>query len=246
MVFLRMVMAASIVGASAFGCDEDEDGDLFGDSTRLYFHNQMTQTTGGSSSDVNVDLFVEDLGSPLVDDRGYTETGSVSSDSIELDDESETIAFDVRGSASGSSLISGPINKTLVAGSRYTVVLMGDTTLGNQQLETFRYQDVDVASGQIRVRFINTLSRLSGDEISVSLPGGGQQLASGLEYSEGSSYTSLSAGGTLQVDVNNQTQAVLIDTVSCSVSSGRSYDAIIAYTRFDSADDQISLYCQPY
>ncbi|MZR63295.1 DUF4397 domain-containing protein [Alcanivorax sp. DP30] len=245
MVFLRMVMAASIAGLSAFGCDENEDGELFGDSTRLYFHNQMTQTTGGSSSDVNVDLFVDDLSTPLVDDRGYTETGSVSSDSIELDDDSETIAFDVRGSASGSSLISGPINKTLVAGSRYTVVLMGDTTLGNQQLETFRYQDVDVASGQIRVRFINTLSRLSGDELSVSVPGG-QQLVSGLEYSDGSSYVSLSSGSTLQVDVNNQTQGVIIDTVSCSVSSGRSYDAIIAYTRFDSADDQISLYCQPY
>lgn len=245
MVFLRMVMAASIAGLSAFGCDENEDGELFGDSTRLYFHNQMTQTTGGSSSDVNVDLFVDDLSTPLVDDRGYTETGSVSSDSIELDDDSETVAFDVRGSASGSSLISGPINKTLVAGSRYTVVLMGDTTLGNQQLETFRYQDVDVASGQIRVRFINTLSRLSGDELSVSVPGG-QQLVSGLEYSDGSSYVSLSSGSTLQVDVNNQTQGVIIDTVSCSVSSGRSYDAIIAYTRFDSADDQISLYCQPY
>ena len=245
MVFLRMVMAASIVGASAFGCDED-DGELFGDSTRLYFHNQMTQTTGGSSSDVNVDLFVDDLGSPLVDDRGYTEAGSVSSDTIELDDDSETIAFDVLGSASGSSLISGPINKTLVAGSDYTVVLMGDTTLGNQQLEIFRYQDVDVASGQIRVRFINTLSRLSGDEISVSLPGGGEAIASGLEYSEGSSYVSLSSGSTLQVEVNNQTQALLIDTVSCPVSTGRSYDAIIAYSRFDSDDDQISIYCQPY
>lgn len=245
MVFLRMVMAASIAGLSAFGCDEDED--LFSaDSARLYFHNQMTQTTGGSSSDVSVDLFVENLSSPLASDVDYTVTGSVGSDSVELDDDSESIAFDVRGASSGSTLINGPVNRTLVAGSRYTVVLMGDTTLGNQRLGTFRYQDVDVASGQIRVRFINTLSRLAGDELSVSLPGGGQQLASSLEYGDGSSYTSLSTGTTLQVDVNNSTQGVLIDTVSCSVSSGRSYDVIIAYTRFDSADDQISIYCQPY
>ncbi len=246
MVFLRMVLAASIAGLSAFGCDEEEDGELFGDSVRLYFHNQMTQTSGGSSSDVSVDLFVDDMNAPLSSNRGYTETGSVSSNSIDLDDESESIAFDVRGANSGSTLINGPVNRTLVGGSRYTVVLMGDTTLGNQQLGSFRYQDVDVASGQIRVRFINTLSRLSGDDVSVSLPGGAQQLASGLEYGDGSSYSTLSAGSTLQVDVNNQTQGVLIDSVSCNVSSGRSYDAIIAYTRFDSADDQISLYCQPY
>ena len=96
------------------------------------------------------------------------------------------------------------------------------------------------------MRFINTLSRLSGDDLSVTLPGGTQQLASDLEYGSASSYTTLSAGGTLQVDVNNQTQGILIDQVSCNVSSGRSYDAIIAYTRFDSDDDQISIYCQPY
>lgn len=243
MVFLRMVMAASIAGLSAFGCDEEEE--LFGDSVRLYFHNQMTQTTGGSSDDVRADLFVDNQNSPLVSDRGYTVTGSVSSDSIELDDDSESIAFDARSANSGSSLISGPINKTLVGGSRYTVVLMGDTTLGNQRLETYRYQDVDVASGQIRVRFINTLSRLNSDELSVSVPGG-EQLVNGLEYGDGSSYVSLSSGSSLQVDVNNETQGITIDTVSCAVSSGRSYDAIIAYTQFDSADDQIAIYCQPY
>ena len=248
MLFLRMVLAASIAGLSAFGCDEEEDGgsSLFSDNTRLYFHNQLTQTTGGSSDDVAVDLFVDDLATPLIADEGYTEVGSVGSEEIELDDDSESIQFDVLGSNSGSSLISGPVTRTLSAGDRYTVVMMGDTTLDNRQLKTFRYQDVDVASGQIRVRFINTLSRLSGDDVSVSLPGGAQQLASGLEYGEGSSYSTLSAGSTLQVDVNNQTQGVLIDSVSCNVSSGRSYDAIIAYTRFDSADDQISLYCQPY
>lgn len=243
MVFLRMVIAAGIAGLSAFGCDEDEE--LFGDSTRLYFHNQMTQSTGGSSSDVSVDLFVDDMNSPLVSDRGYTESGSVSSDTLELDEESESIAFDARGASSGSTLVNGPVNRTLVAGDRYTVVLMGDTTLDNRQLKTFRYQDVDVGSGQIRVRFINTLSRLNGDELSVSVPGG-QQLVSGLEYAAGSSYVSLSAGSTLDVVVTNQTQGVDIDQVNCSVSSGRSYDAIIAYTRFDSADDQISIYCQPY
>lgn len=246
MVFLRMVLAASIAGLSAFGCDEDEDGGLFSDSTRLYFHNQLTQTTGGSSSDVSVDLFVDDMNSALLSDRGYTETGSVSSQSIELDDESESIAFDVRGAGSGSTLVNGPVNRTLTAGDRYTVVMMGDTTLDNRELKTFRYQDVDVASGQIRVRFINTLSRLNGDELSVTLPGGTQQLVSGLEYAMGSNYVSLSAGSSLQVDVNNQTQGVLIDQVSCNVSSGRSYDAIIAYSRFDSADDQIAIYCQPF
>lgn len=244
MIFLRMVLAASIAGLSAFGCDEDED--IFGDSTRLYFHNQLTQSSGGSSDDVVVDFYVDDMNTPLSEDRGYTESGNVSSNQIELDDDNENLQFDVRGRSSGTTLINGPINQTLVAGDRYTVVMMGDTTLDNRQLRSFRYQDVDVASGQIRVRFINTLSRLSGDDLSVTLPGGTQQLASDLEYGSASSYTTLSAGGTLQVDVNNQTQGILIDQVSCSVSSGRSYDAIIAYTRFDSDDDQISIYCQPY
>ena len=104
-----------------------------------------------------------------------------------------------------------------------------------------------VTSGQIRVRFINTLSRLSGDELSVATPGpAGQSLVSGLEYAEGSNYVSVNASGTLEVTVNNETQGLEIDQVSCSVSSGRSYDAIIAYRRFDSDDDQIALYCQPF
>ena len=59
MIFLRMVLAASIAGLSAFGCDEDED--IFGDSTRLYFHNQLTQSSGGSSDDVVVDFYVDDM-----------------------------------------------------------------------------------------------------------------------------------------------------------------------------------------
>jgi len=109
MILLRMVMAASIVGLSAFGCDEDEE--LFSDSARIYFHNQMTQTSGGSSNDVSVDLFVDDMNTALTRDRGYTETGSVSSNSIELDDDSESIAFDARGASSGSTLINGPINR---------------------------------------------------------------------------------------------------------------------------------------
>ena len=75
---------------------------------------------------------------------------------------------------------------------------------------------------------------------------GGQALVSGLEYADGSSYVSLSTGSNLAVTINNETQGVIIDDVSCSVSSGRSYDAIIAYTEFDSDDDQISLYCQPF
>ena len=245
-IFLRMVLAASIAGLSAFGCDEDEDGELFGDSTRLYFHNQLTQSTGGSSDDVVVDFYVDDMNSPLSEDRGYTESGNVSSNQIELDDESENLQFDVRASSSGSTLINGPSTQTLIAGDRYTVVMMGDTTLGNSQLKSFRYQDVDVGSGQIRVRFINTLSRLAGDDLSVTLSGGAQQLATDLEYGGASSYNTLSAGSTLQVDINNQTQGVLIDQVSCNVSSGRSYDAIIAYSRFDSDNDQISIYCQPY
>ncbi len=246
MIFLRLVLAVSVAGASTFGCDE-EDSDLFSDNARLYFHNQLTQVGGGSADDVTVDLFVDKPNSPLRDGVAYTTTDNVSADSIELDDDSESLSFDVRGSSSGSSLINGPVNRTLTAGDRYTVVLMGDTTLDNRQLRTFRYQDVNVSSGQIRVRFINTLSRLSGDELSVSLPGAtGQQLVSGLEYGQGRSYVSLSAGGSLEVTVNNETQGLEIDQVSCSVSSGRSYDAIIAYRRFDSDDDQIDLFCQPF
>lgn len=246
MIFLRLVLAASVAGLSTFGCDED-DGDLFTDNARLYFHNQLTQVGGGSEDDVTVDFFVDNQNSPLQSDVGYSVTGDVSAESIELDDDSQSLSFDVRGSSSGSTLVNGPVNRTLTEGDRYTVVLMGDTTLDNRQLRTFRHQQMTVASGQIRVRFINTLSRLSGDELSVTVAGGtGQQLVSGLEYGQGSSYVSLSAGGNLNVTVNNETQGLEIDQVSCSVSSGRSYDAIIAYRRFDSDDDQIALYCQPF
>ncbi|MCG8393870.1 MAG: DUF4397 domain-containing protein [Pseudomonadales bacterium] len=245
MVLARLVLAASIAGLSAFGCDEDED--IFTDNARLYFHNQLTQVSGGSQDDVTVDLFVDDQNSPLESDRAYTERGNVSNSSVELDDDSQSVAFDVRGSNSGSTLINGPVNRTLTAGDRYTVVLMGDTTLDNRQLKTFRHQDMDVGTGQIRVRFINTLSRLSGDELSVSQSGGtGQAIVNGLEYGDGSSYVSLNVSGSLNVNINNETQGVLIDQVSCNVSSGNSYDAIIAYTRYDSDDDQISLYCQPF
>ncbi len=251
MIFLRLVLAASVAGLSAFGCDEDEDGGIFSssDSAQLYFHNQLTQVGGGSEDDVIVDLFVDDQTTALESGVAYTTRGSVGANSLELDDDSESIAFDARGISSGSTLVSGPINRTLTGGNRYSVVLMGDTTLDNRQLKTFSHQKMDVGSGQIRVRFINTLSRLSGDELSITASGGapgGQALVSGLEYADGSSYVSLSAGGSLAVTINNETQGVIIDDVNCSVSSGRSYDAIIAYTEFDSDDDQISLYCQPF
>ena len=219
MIFLRLVLAASVAGLSTFGCDEEDDDGLFSDNARIYFHNQLTQVGGGSEDDVTVDLFVDNQNSPVQDDVGYTITGNVSAESIELDDDSESLSFDTRGSSSGSTLVNGPLNRTLTA----------------------------VGSGQIRVRFINTLSRLSGDELSVVTPGAaGQSLVSGLEYAEGSNYVSVNASGTLEVTVNNETQGLEIDQVSCSVSSGRSYDAIIAYRRFDSDDDQIALFCQPF
>ena len=247
MIFLRLVLAASVAGLSTFGCDEEDDNGLFSDNARIYFHNQLTQLGGGSEDDVTVDLFVDNQNTPVQDDVGYTITGNVSAESIELDDDSESLSFDARGSNSGSTLVNGPLNRTLTAGDRYTVVLMGDTTLDNRQLRTYRHQQMTVTSGQIRVRFINTLSRLSGDELSVVTPGAaGQSLVSGLEYAEGSGYVSVNASGTLEVTVNNETQGLEIDQVSCSVSSGRSYDAIIAYRRFDSDDDQIALYCQPF
>lgn len=247
MIFLRLVLAASVAGLSTFGCDEDDDNGLFSDNARIYFHNQLTQKEGGSADDVAVDLFVGNQNSPLQSDVGYTITGNVSAESIELDDDSQSLSFDVRGSFSGSSQISGPVNSSLTAGDRYTVVMMGDTTLDSRQLGIYRHQEMTVAGGQIRVRFINTLSRLSNDELSVVTPGAaGQSLVSGLEYAKGSNYISVNASGTLDVTVNNETQGLEIDQVSCSVSSGRSYDAIIAYRRFDSDDDQIALYCQPF
>ena len=219
------------------------------DGDQLDCNSLLTQVVGGSEDDSTVDLFVDDQTTAGGSGVDYTTRGSVSSNSLELDDDSESVAFDARGVSSGSTLVNGPINRTLTGGNRYTVVLMGDTTLDNRQLKTFSHQKMDVGSGQIRVRFINTLSRLSGDELSVTASGstpGGQALVSGLEYADGSSYVSLSAGSNLAVTINNETQGVIIDDVSCSVSSGRSYDAIIAYTEFDSDDDQISLYCQPF
>lgn len=243
MLFARMVVAASIAGLSAFGCEDDA---LKDEEARIHFHNQLTQSSGGSSSDVAVDFYVDDMNTALETNEEYTTQGNVSGNDVDLGDEDASIAFDVRGNSSGSTLINGPINFTLIGGDEYTAVMMGDTLLDNRELKLFRYQPVSVSSGQIRVRFINTLSRLSGDELLVAEVGGGQDLVSGLEYADGSSYVTLSAGSTLEVSVQNETQGLEIDQVSCSVSSGRSYDAIIAYRDFDSADDELDLFCQPY
>ena len=149
MIFLRLVLAASVAGLSAFGCDEDEDV-FSSDSAQLYFHNQLTQVGGGSEDDITVDLFVDNQTTAVESGVDYTTRGSVSSNSLELDDDSESVAFDVRGTSSGSTLVNGPINRTLTGGNRYTVVLMGDTTLDNRQLKTFSHQKMDVGSGQIR------------------------------------------------------------------------------------------------
>ncbi len=71
MIFLRLVLAASVAGLSAFGCDEDED--IFSsDSAQLYFHNQLTQVGGGSEDDITVDLFVDDQTTALESGVDYT------------------------------------------------------------------------------------------------------------------------------------------------------------------------------
>ncbi|EKF73840.1 hypothetical protein A11A3_11543 [Alcanivorax hongdengensis A-11-3] len=240
-MIIRVLMAATVAGLSTFtGCEED-DGGLFSDKATLYFHNQLTQYAGGSVDDVTVDLFVDDLNTPRINDQEYTTSGTVSSETVDLDDDSQSIAFDVTGPA-GSTLINGPVNYRLTKGDGYTLVMMGDTSLDNRQLKLFRQVPMDTGN-QARIRFINTLSQISDDELSVS--SGGSELVNQLEYGDASSYVSLNNTGTLTFTITDQTQALDLDDVNCNISSGRSYDAIIAYRRFDSEDDNLELYCQP-
>ncbi|MDX1802479.1 MAG: hypothetical protein R3292_00260 [Alcanivorax sp.] len=242
-MFFRMVIAATVAGLSTFsGCQDDNNGSLLNDRATLYFHNQLTQFTGGSSDDVTVNLFVDDLNTALRSGEVYSTTGSVSSDSVKLADSADTLAFDVTGKA-GSTLISGPVNFRLTQGEGYTLVLMGDTSLDNRQLKLFRQVSQTVSSSQASIRFINTLSQLDPDQLSVAQ--GSNTLVEKLDYGVASSYVTLTGSGNLSFTINDQTQGLALDTVSCNLSAGRSYDAIIAYRQFDSQDDDLALYCQP-
>ena len=242
-MFFRMIIAATVAGLSSFsGCEDNTNSGLLGDSATLYFHNQLTQFSGGSSSDVNVNLFVDDLNSALQTDQAYSTASSVSSETIKLADSADTLAFDVTGN-SGSTLINGPVNFRLSQGDSYTLVMMGDTSLDNRQLKLFRQVSQTVASGQVSIRFINTLSQLDPDQLSVTQ--GQSTLVQQLDYAAASSYVTLTSSGTVTFTINDQSQALALDTVSCNVSAGRSYDAIIAYRQFDSQDDDLALYCQP-
>lgn len=239
---IRGLLIAVVAGLATFGCDPDDP--LFSDAATVHFHNVMTQSSGGVPADVRVDLLVNGDDSPLIAERGYSQDDGVSATRVALESRDQNVAMDVLG-PSGSTLINGPVTRRLLSDNVYTLVLMGDTSLDNRQLQSYRQSDVSLLPSQSRLRFIHALSLQSSDDITVVLAEdfNAAPLAENLAYGQASGYVTLGAAGIINVNVIDSISGDVLGAASCPVSGGGSVDAIVAYNDFDS--DQLALYCQP-
>lgn len=255
----RAATAALVLGFAGLltgcgGCDEDESvsdclfsGDFESRSSRIVFFNQLTDSGSSDADDVIADLFAATESDALVEERPYNTTATPGSVGVDLDDETQDVAFTLRRSDGDLELVSNRLLE-LEDGEVHTVVAMGDVDeVVSVRLESFRRDDRTPATGQARIRFIHTLSRLdTAASLRLDVLRGTTLLVDALDYGNASGFVGLAiTDGQLQVTLRDADD----DTVaspSCSLSAGDSFDAILAYQSFGDTDlEDIRLFCHP-
>jgi hypothetical protein len=212
------------------------------DSAAVSFRNQMVDPSASSANDTALDLFVNTESQPLFEGTEYSDAGSVRSARIELDQSSQSVAFDLRASATDLSLISNQ-SASLRTETSYTLVAMGD--LGDSSthnLAVLRHLDRSPPGGRVSMRFVNTLAAtVTPLDVIVD----GDLEVAGLEYGDDSDYIELQPdGGVIEVELRDL-QDDVVATADCDVDDGLTYIAVLAYESFNALDDNdIRLYCR--
>lgn len=237
-----LLIMAGVVVLSGCGGDDDEAENLFRERTGIYFHNQLTDysDSGNEEKDTTVDLIIRnDLAEPLFENKGYStnEQGGVA---FKLDEDTETVLFDVNNDT--TTLVDDAGIK-LAAGRNYTLVLMGQLAGAGEQiprLKSYMQSARQIASNQVRVRFIHALSDASDQTLSLDVEG--INVASALEYSSATGYVTGVPTVAGQLGMGITLSAGGTSNKSCTVKGGESYDAIIAHPSYDSKT--VAVFCQ--
>ena len=229
---LGLLAMAGVVMLSGCGGDDDEVEDLLRPPASLYFHNQLTDFTDPDASSIRVDVVTNKSSDPLFEDVGYS-TDEQDGKNLKLDAGEDTIEFSVRRNGSDFHADSA----SLKAGDNYTLVFMGDVVGGALQLAAFRQQTPEVAATQVGVRFIHAMYEQASTRFSIGI-------AADLDYGKATGYftDTPNGSGRLEIEVRDAADDSLLDTVSCAVQAGKSYDAIITHKGF--ADPDMAMFCQ--
>lgn len=235
------------------GCDEDSIFNKFKAHASVYYYNQITSKGAADQSALTTDFYVDADDDASVKGQGYSTTGTASEMEVGLDKDDTEDGVTIRGvSQLGSQLFSKSVR--LAENGSYLVVSFGDTSLGTVSVGVWQQDASDVASGSARFRVINTVDpSILADIYSVDLrlQGKDTAFAEDIGLGDATDYQTVD-NGTVHIDVlkNSATPVQIIDTVDCSLNSGKTYDAILAVkdplnppTDSSEAEDDLALYC---
>lgn len=232
-----------VLGGCVDGITSTNPGGTGGSKATIYFYNEVTDF-GVGNPDVTADL--KQGSSPtvkLLSSVAYSTDTDAAATSVSLATTSgvlsSAVSLSLVRSSDGLSLASNSVS--LTANGTYTLVAEGDLGNTSPQVQAYRQSYSAVGGGEVRLRFINTLSQLSNTApIDIAFNGG--SLVTGLSYASASGYLTLSTSATsLGFDI--QQAGSTVATPSCTVQPGKNYDAVLAYTNANATT--IGLFCHP-
>lgn len=208
-----------------------------GDLT-LAFYNNLTTAT--AESNIVVD-FALGAAEPLITNVHYDRQSVKLNLQTVVTEGLSTIALNVTRSDNMATLASSSVS--VESEQYYTVVALGDVDNSTTDAVIFKQDRTEAASGQSKIRFIHSLSNLNTTPLNVSL--NGSELAVNLDFKQASAYSSVtapaSAGDSLTFDVVQS--GVVLGSGDCVIRPGLNYEAVVAYSDFNSSAPTV--FCHP-
>lgn len=218
----------------------------------VYYYNQITSKGASDQTALTTNFHVDsDAGGDSVANQGYSQDSDASELDVKLDNTDQKNGVTVRGdSKTGASLFSDQVQ--LTKKTSYVAVSYGDTTTGSINVTLLAQDESSVSSGS-RFRVIDTVnSNILGIlGLDLELSGQSSNFASNVTMGDATDYQN-TGSGTLRIKVyqHGANPQRLIDTVSCTLRSGKSYDVILAAkdplnppTDPANASGTLALYC---
>lgn len=219
----------------------------------LYYYNQITSQGAPDQTALTTRFTVTSHGGgDSVASQGYSQGSDASELSVSLDSTDQKNGVTLSGdSRTGASLFSTQV--ALTKDASYLAVSYGDTTTGSVGVGVYAQDQSSVSSGKARFRVIDTVSSniLGILGLDLELSGQNTPFASDETLGDVTDYQTVDSG-TLRIKVyqHGASPPRLIDTVSCTLRAGKSYDAILTAkdplnppTDPANASGALALYC---
>lgn len=225
----------SLLGILLNACDNIDW--LHSDRATVQFYNQLTAMGKNEEDAITVDVFRANRSTALLQNQAYSQADDSIPIGISLGSDPDDVNLTLRRTDNDDEVVSARLS--FRQNERYSLIAMGDVLAGTSALLAYRQQPLSLAHSRIKLRFIHTASQLV-NSLNV-LYNNEQLLAEELLFKDASSYVTLSdVGDLLTVDILQD--EVFLETVSCAVKGGRTYDMFIAYTNFNHPFN-LSLFC---